>query len=68
MSHWQELLSRGDGCCDLLARLKEAYDGQHAEIERLRALNARLAEFAAAEMEITNRALGVPRPSKAPQQ
>jgi hypothetical protein len=35
--HWRALLARNDDCCELLGRLKEEYDLQHVEIERLRA-------------------------------
>ena len=33
--HWRALLVDDADCCELLARLKEEYDIQHATIERL---------------------------------
>lgn len=45
--HWRGLWRRNDGCCDLLARLKEAYDEQHEEIERLRAIVVKYEAIAA---------------------
>ena len=37
MTHWRELLTEMDDCCDLLARLKDAYDEKHDEATSLRA-------------------------------
>ena len=34
--HWRALVVGRADCCELLARLKEEYDTQHDEIERLR--------------------------------
>jgi hypothetical protein len=58
--HWRALLVDDADCCELLARLKEEYDLQHAEIERLR---ARILELEA-ELTITHGSLTRPEPDE----
>jgi hypothetical protein len=58
--HWRALLVDDADCCELLARLKEEYDLQHAEIERLR---ARILELEA-EQAITHGTLAQPTPDE----
>jgi hypothetical protein len=58
--HWRALLVDDADCCELLARLKEEYDLQHAEIERLR---ARILELEA-ELAITHGSLAQPTPDE----
>jgi hypothetical protein len=76
--HWRALLVDDADCCELLARLKEEYDLQHAEIERLRTrildlpnlleenrrLRARILELEA-ELAITHGSLAQPTPDEA---
>jgi hypothetical protein len=58
--HWRALLVDDADCCELLARLKEEYDLQHAEIERLR---ARILELEAAAA-VTHGTLAQPTPDE----
>jgi hypothetical protein len=58
--HWRALLVDDADCCELLARLKEEYNIQHAAIERLR---ARILELEAAAA-ITHGTLAQPTPDE----
>jgi len=57
--HWRALLVDDADCCELLARLKEEYNTQHDEIERLR---ARITELEAA-LAVTLGSLAQPTPT-----